>query len=44
MIVTYYNYTAGWAYARLIKLTAYPVLSQVYIVIALSALFVTSSF
>ena len=32
MIVTYHNYIAGWAYARLIQLTAYPVLSQVYIV------------
>ena len=30
MIVTYHNCTAGWAYARLIQLTAYPVLSQVY--------------
>ena len=47
MIVTYHNHLAGWAYARLIKLSAYLVLNQVYIVtimIALSTPFVTSSF
>ena len=45
-VVTYHNHIAGLACARVIQLTAYPVLSQVYIVtimIALSPLPVTSS-
>ena len=31
-VVWSHNHLAGWAYARLIQLTAYPVPSQVYIV------------